>query len=628
MIRRILDSVPLMISSESHHENGSIASENISPVDEVEEFVTNSDQTEDKKDDLDLSDSSSSSPSPNLLPTSEQSSKVLDFHLFDSGFSGNVVSSASSCYVVPKPKPSPVPKTDVIHDDSRQSSPRTTIHVRRQSPSPCAVDLSSLTSRQLPGGPMLQQQRPQRSHLPLQNSRKKELHKYQNCTTKTNKTNEPNSNKGTGEKAEHEEDNVDSVYSGGMSSQADPDVMVVDSILLPFVRDHREIEIRIPVERLNKLHRRILKALTAEYELSILPVREDQYGQSSIVVRKKASLIQKQQIEFEIKEREAKAKALREAMEEALRKKQIELEEARRSMPSIRNICSQTSSFPQAPSQTDQSSRKKQKRLRRELRKQAKAEQMARKPKVVQTAVQTVPEDHWLCPWCLQHIPPESQCGHEAICRAGVRQKQKEMELKARLSQRNADVKAHRLQKLGVPLPKATRKAQAGNQPTALGDLVSGRSRSRSRNRLSMKEKKSKSITRSRSPRASSKNDPHRLTSVVAHLERVHPNDLGAMARLMARVCSEAKCDQLADVGDPATRTGIKCPNCHLIYCDHHRPVGLHSACPRKEPSPPKGTSTNTVSTACGWDADEKRAALKAAMRERKAMLLERRQRY
>lgn len=147
-----------------------------------------------------------------------------------------------------------------------------------------------------------------------------------------------------------------------------------------------------------------------------------------------------------------------------------------------------------------QMGRKKARRIRRDRRRQEEARKRVVKPKRVDSEMQTVPEDHWLCPWCWQHIPPEALCGHEAVCRAGVRLKQKAQELKSRLEQRNADAEARRRQRLGLPPLKTPKKHSAvAGAPDLTGKLeasISGRSSSRGRHSIKFVDKlKGKSVS-------------------------------------------------------------------------------------------------------------------------------------
>ncbi|VDQ07217.1 unnamed protein product [Trichobilharzia regenti] len=106
-------------------------------------------------------------------------------------------------------------------------------------------------------------------------------------------------------------------------------------------------------------------------------------------------------------------------------------------------------------------------------------------------------------------------------------------------------------------------------------------------------------------------------------MNEVHPNDMEAMIKLMQRLCTESKCQLLAD-SDCVSLSASKCSQCKRAYCFIHRPIGKHSACALKHEV---SISENATSVACGWDAEEKKEALKLAMRERKAKLREMRQR-
>ncbi|VDP88999.1 unnamed protein product [Echinostoma caproni] len=579
------------------------------------------------------------SPKPSTMPngtkitlrnrsaSSSGSSDLVDVkytNLFSSCGPLTTMSNSGSCYIAPKdiPEPCTPASCDENPKTSRSPSP---IPARRQSPSPGRVDPSCVASRQLPGGGLSLQQRVQR----IQPARKKEHSKGIGPVSKSSKSMKSNK---TGKSEEflstYEEEREENGFSG-MASQADPLVMSVECYVLPFMQDLKAIELRIPAFTFSKAQRRILKMLANENELLILsmgkPGVSAEQEESAIVIRKRAALQQRQEIQWEKEQREAAERARIRAEEEERKRKEREREELIRTNQFHQSAKCQANLEDPEPT----IGRKKARRLRRLRHRQTNKRPI--KPKRVDSEMQTVPEDHWLCPWCWQHIPPEQQCGHEVVCRAGVRLKQREQELKARLNQRNADAEARRRQRLGLPPLKTPKKQQ---QPGLNGtctvpgktEAPSGRSRSRTRNPSKSDKTKGKATSRPRS-RSASKTDPRNQTSVVAKLETVHPNDLDGMAKLMQRVCSQPGCDQIYDAGDPATRCAIKCLGCRLPYCDRHRPAGMHNACPAPEkPVPPP--KPGLVSAACGWDIEEKRAALKSAIRERRSALQERRQRY
>ncbi|KAF8563809.1 hypothetical protein P879_09192 [Paragonimus westermani] len=103
------------------------------------------------------------------------------------------------------------------------------------------------------------------------------------------------------------------------------------------------------------------------------------------------------------------------------------------------------------------------------------------------------------------------------------------------------------------------------------------------------------------------------------------------MVHLMRRVCAEPQCKQLATItGDPSTRPGgssVKCVDCRRSYCDLHRPARMHTGCKTDTVSNTETPETCCTSIACGLDLEEKRAQLKSAMKQRREMLRERRQR-
>ncbi|KAF7256110.1 hypothetical protein EG68_06738 [Paragonimus skrjabini miyazakii] len=103
------------------------------------------------------------------------------------------------------------------------------------------------------------------------------------------------------------------------------------------------------------------------------------------------------------------------------------------------------------------------------------------------------------------------------------------------------------------------------------------------------------------------------------------------MVHLMKRVCAEPQCKQLAIItGDQSTRPGgsnVKCIDCRRSYCDRHRPAGMHTGCKTDTTFNNETPQTCSTSIACGLDLEEKRAQLKSAMKQRREMLRERRQR-
>lgn len=94
----------------------------------------------------------------------------------------------------------------------------------------------------------------------------------------------------------------------------------------------------------------------------------------------------------------------------------------------------------------------------------------------------------------------------------------------------------------------------------------------------------------------------------------------------MQRLCTESKCKLLAD-SDGLSLSNSKCPKCKRAYCLVHRPIGKHTACPLNSELTNKECDGTTTSIACGWDSNEKKEALKLALRERKAKLRELRER-
>ncbi|KAF6774592.1 hypothetical protein AHF37_06105 [Paragonimus kellicotti] len=512
MIRRIVDSVSLLIDTESQHNQDCSRDSPTNPEFDSTDYNFFGSHAAQLSVDSNTKSNGISCSSPFLshcssIPSSpvtlSPNEPVIDCGLFGSYSQTGILSNAISCYVAPKEKaernfpPSSLLQAqhNLLHhsvsdedhlERHSSSSPSPVRHrVRRQSLSPkCSVNLNSF-KRQLPGGPVLQPQRPQpqnrvhRPHLTQVSSafvRKKETtEQFDRLHPK------PTVEQIATPSAVDDESDLKDVGVEGTASQADPLIMSVECLLLPFIRS--------------------LTELAAENELLILSassvvVLKGLFEQPTIVVRKRAALIQRQQTELECRQREAEAHAQRLAAEKAEERLKALCEiEGNQTLPTHRDTCCQASVEDSKPETG--LGRKKYRRLRNERRRQAKAAltQASKRTKLVDSCIQTVPEDHLLCSWCLQHIPPEAQCGHEAICRAGVKQKEKERELKIRLAQRKADVETRRRQRLGLqPLIKAKRKPQGTPAAVVSIDSISGRSRSHTR--LAIREKlKKKSVS-------------------------------------------------------------------------------------------------------------------------------------
>ncbi|KAF7232700.1 hypothetical protein EG68_10340 [Paragonimus skrjabini miyazakii] len=474
MIRRIVDSVSLLIDTESQHNQDCSGDSPTNPEFDSTDYnffgshaaqLTADSNTESNR----ISCSSpflSHCPSiPSSPVTLSPNEPVIGCGLFGSYSQTGILSNAVSCYVASKEKakrnfpPSSLHQAqhNILHhsvsdadhlERHSSSSPSPVRHrVRRQSLSPkCSVNLNSF-NRQLPGGPVIQSQRPQ----PQNRTHRPHLTQVSNAFVRKKETTEqfdqPHPRPATEQMATpaavDDESDLKDVGVDGTASQADPLIMSVECLLLPFTRSLTEVELRIPASRLNKAQRRILKRLAAENELLILSassvvVLKGLFEQPTIVVRKRAALIQRQQTELECRQREAEAHAQRLAAEKAEAHLKALCEVGgNRNLPTHQDTCCQASVEDSKPETG--LGRKKYRRLRNERRRQAKAAltQASKKTKRVDCCMQA-------------HIPPEAQCGHEAICRPGVKQKEKERELKVRLAQRKADVETRRRQRLGL----------------------------------------------------------------------------------------------------------------------------------------------------------------------------------
>ncbi|CAH8665709.1 unnamed protein product [Heterobilharzia americana] len=346
--------------------------------------------------------------------------------------------------------------------------------------------------------------------------------------------------------------------------------------------------------------------LAAEYELLILFIGKDRLHDECLVVRKRGTLQQKQELELEEQREKQRQKQLKE--KEAIKEfteqgEKIKIELKKPQVGTEEHEHHEMSCQASFDEKGREIGRKRARRIRKERQRNKQAEHNKKKIVKVDSFMQTVPEDYWLCPWCSEHIAPVSQCGHEAICRAGVQQKRKEDELKARLKQHQLYMEAKKRQRLGLPPLKGQQQRKS--------EIVHSRSRSRNRD---------KSNTRSV---GNTTNPTIKAKTASAKLDEVHPNDMEGMIKLMQRLCTESKCQLLAD-SDCVSLSASKCSGCKRAFCFVHRPIGKHSACALKqEPA----SSENITSVACGWDPDEKKEALKLAMRERKAKLREMRQR-
>ncbi|CAH8874585.1 unnamed protein product [Trichobilharzia szidati] len=505
MIRRIIDSVSLLVDSESQNNM---------------EFFNDRDLNTNTFVESDSDDNNKNVPGVLSNTTCSFTDGLESFLsndcLKEYAPSSITLSNSNSCYIA---------NEDDLHQFSSSSDEEAAVTLpkpstRDESQSPDMVDLSSIPLRSLPGGPSLQHPR---SRLKL-NTRKKEAHKCQNniksCLTA------PASRK-------MEKDRSD-FKTGGCFTQADPLVMELECHILPFYRNLTEIELRLPAKFGAKMYRSLLKQLAAEYELLILSIGKDRLHDECLVVRKRGALQQRQELELEEQKEKQRQKQLKEkeAAREAVEqidKVKIELEKSQTDT-GHQEISCQASFDEQKP----EIGRKRAKRIRKMREQQRRAERNKKKTVTVDSFMQTVPEDYWLCPWCNDHIPPESQCGHEAICRAGVQQKKKENELKARLKQHQLYVEAKKRQRLGLPPLKNHQQQQHKSE------ITHSRSRSRNRDKSNANKHEAKSTGNITNPTIKAK-------TASAKLNEVHPNDMEAMIKLMQRLCTESKCQLLAD---------------------------------------------------------------------------------
>ncbi|KAK4475026.1 hypothetical protein MN116_002123 [Schistosoma mekongi] len=585
MIRRIIDSVSLLVDPEPQNNMG---------------LFTNKDSSADASMDNDYDYVNGEAPN-SLSNTNSPSTGRFESYISNGCISECspctiTLSNSNSCYIASEDDAYRLLNTSSNNEVAETIPVRP---VRNQSQSPDMVDLSSVLLRSLPGGPRLQHPR---DRIKL-NTRKKDAHKCQNniksCLT-------------TPVCRKIQQDN-DDLKTGGCFSQVDPLVMELECYILPFYRNLTECELKLPTKFSSKIYRGILKQLAAEYELLILSVGKDRLHDECLVIRKRGTLQQKQELALEEQREKQRQKKLREK-EETIQTLSVKMEEIKieKSQTGSGNLNERHEMCCQASfdEQGREIGRKRARRIRKE-RERKKQTERNKKANTVDCSIQTVPEDYWHCPWCNEHIPPTGQCGHEAICRAGVQQKQKEAELKARLKQHQLHVEAKKRQRLGLPPLK-------NEQQNSKTETFRSRSQSRNRNVKANPSKQEKNPIRDvNNPTIKSK-------TASAKLGEVHPNDVEAMIKLMQRLCTEAKCKLLAD-SDCLSLSNSKCPKCKRAYCFMHRPIGKHISCPLN--SEWNTTEGDTVSIACGWDLDEKKEALKLALRERKAKLRELRER-
>ncbi|CAH8670299.1 unnamed protein product [Schistosoma curassoni] len=596
MIRRIIDSVSLLVDPEPQNNM---------------ELLTNKDYSVNASMDDD-SDNVNKDASNGLSDMSSSFTGRLESYLSNGcinecSSSSIALSNSNSCYIASEDN-----ECSLFNTPKNEATVTLPVRsVRNQSQSPSMVDLSSIPLRSLPGGPSLQHPR---DRLKL-NTRKKETYRCQNnirsCLTA------PVCRK-------IEQDNGD-FETDGCFSQVDPLVMELECYILPFYRNLTECELKLPIKFAAKIYRGILKQLAAEYELLILSVGKDRLHDECLVVRKRGTLQQKQELELEERKEKQRQKQLREkeeAKETVDKKEEIKIEKLHTGNGNLnghQEMCCQAS----FDEQGREIGRKRAKRIRKERERRKQAERNKKIIHKIDCSIQTIPEDYWYCSWCNEHIPPISQCGHEAICRAGVQQKQIEIELKTRLKQHQLHIEAKKRQRLGLPPLK--NEQQQYNNSKKKNELIF-HSRSQSHNHRDTKSDKLNSTKQEKKLTPDINNPTIKAKTASAKLGEVHPNDVEAMIKLMQRLCTESKCKLLAD-SDGLSLSNSKCPKCKRAYCLVHRPIGKHTACPLNSELTTKECDGTTTSIACGWDSNEKKEALKLALRERKAKLRELRER-
>ncbi|KAF5395695.1 hypothetical protein PHET_11701 [Paragonimus heterotremus] len=293
MIRRIVDSVSLLIDTESQHNQDCSGDSPTNPEFDSTDYnffgshavqLTVDSNTESNRISCSLpflSRCSSIPSSPVTLPPNES---AIGCELFGSYSQTGILSNAVSCYVAPKEKAKrnfpqsslheahynilhhSVSDADHLERHSSSSPSPVRHHVRRQSLSPkCSLNLNSF-KRQLPGGPVLQPQRPQpqnRAHRPHLTQVSSGVVRKKETTEQFDRPHpRPATEQMTTSAAVDDESDLKDVGVEGTASQADPLIMSVECLLLPFIRSLNEVELRIPANRLNKVQRRILKRVS------------------------------------------------------------------------------------------------------------------------------------------------------------------------------------------------------------------------------------------------------------------------------------------------------------------------------------------------------------------------------
>ncbi|KAA3670370.1 uncharacterized protein DEA37_0011286 [Paragonimus westermani] len=290
MIRRIVDSVSLLIDTESQHNQDCSGDSPANPeLDSTRYNFLGSRAVQLTVDsDAESNRISCSSPflshcssTPSSPVTLSPNEPVIGCGLFGSYNQTGILSNAISCYVAPKEKaernfpPSSLlqaqhnlinrPLSDANHLERHSSSSPSPVRdrVRRQSLSPkCSVNLNSF-KRQLPGGPVPQPQRPQpqnRMHHPHLTQVSSAFVREKETVERSDQHHpRPADDQMATPSVVDDESDLNDVGVGGTASQTDPLIMSVECLLLPFIRNLTEVELRVPANRLNKAQRRILK---------------------------------------------------------------------------------------------------------------------------------------------------------------------------------------------------------------------------------------------------------------------------------------------------------------------------------------------------------------------------------
>nr|VZI49124.1 unnamed protein product [Spirometra erinaceieuropaei] len=413
----------------------------------------------------------------------------------------------------------------------------------------------------------------------------------------------------------------------GLSCQINEDLIEMEVLILPMVSDPSQNEVRVPASSLSAESHKILKRIAAENELVLLNIGK---GKSRcVVVRKKASLQQRQALQMETALKAAEEDRLKREKEE--RRLQAEIERPTE-QPTHITMAIQTTAQeetlgePPAKGRSGRGKRAQQppppaqppmnaaarRRARRQAAAKAAAAAALRRSRMVETDVQTCPPDHRVCPWCTLDIPPEAQCGHEEVCRAGFKQRERQAKVEAQLAQHRLAVENARRRKRGL----APKKVASGPSTTMTATRARNSSRSPSRNR---------SRSRTRSVDAHLSAALKRQALLNAQLERVHPNDLDGMVHATHRVCSLVDCPRLLG------GAGGSCTYCKLLFCPQHRPPHSGHDCKLAPPPPPEPPGQEAVdgkvSMACGEDYEERRLALRSRLRDKLKTLADKRQR-